>query len=89
METSFNPHNLHFTSNIRFHKQNHPDRTETEHDASGLSLRSLTKIILPPLGVSNFNQNEMNSKGWFISPMDSRYSYHLRYFGLVHVGMML
>ncbi|GLT86273.1 hypothetical protein SLE2022_044200 [Rubroshorea leprosula] len=73
METSFNPHNLHFTSNIRFHKQNHPDRTETEHDASGLSLRSLTKIILPPLGVSNFNQNEMNSKGWFISPMDSRY----------------
>ncbi|GLT30541.1 hypothetical protein SLA2020_053350 [Shorea laevis] len=74
MEARFNPNNLHFSTNMNmFHKQNHQDRTETEHDPLDLSLSNLSKIILPPLGVSNYNQNQTNSKGWIISPMDSRY----------------
>lgn len=38
-----------------------------------LDLRNLSKVILPPLGVSTSNQNQIQSKGWIISPMDSRY----------------
>ncbi|GLU02936.1 hypothetical protein SLE2022_201660 [Rubroshorea leprosula] len=74
MEARFNPYNLHFSTNMKmFHKQNHQDRTETGNTASDLSLSNLSKIILPPLGVSNYNQNQINSKGWIISPVDSRY----------------
>ncbi|XVF01144.1 hypothetical protein REPUB_Repub04eG0063200 [Reevesia pubescens] len=39
---------------------------------TSLSLSSLSKLILPPLGVSSYNQNQIKSK-WIISPMDSRY----------------
>ncbi|GKV21192.1 hypothetical protein SLEP1_g31190 [Rubroshorea leprosula] len=74
MEARLNPYNLHFSTNMKmFHKQNHQDRTETENTASDLSLSNLSKIILPPLGVSNYNQNQINSKGWIIYPVDSRY----------------
>lgn len=45
-----------------------------EEDEDSLSLRNLSKLILPPLGVSSFNQSQINSK-WIISPMDSRYRY--------------
>ncbi|XVE66936.1 hypothetical protein DITRI_Ditri08aG0119700 [Diplodiscus trichospermus] len=45
---------------------------DSDEDTS-LSLSSLSKFILPPLGVSSYNQNETKSKGWIISPMDSRY----------------
>ncbi|THG13367.1 hypothetical protein TEA_013251 [Camellia sinensis var. sinensis] len=38
-----------------------------------LNLRYLSKIILPPLGVSGYNQNQNESNGKIISPMDSRY----------------
>ncbi|KAM6581006.1 hypothetical protein CsatA_004780 [Cannabis sativa] len=41
--------------------------------SSPLNLRNLSKLILPPLGVSTSNQNQIQSKGWIISPMDSRY----------------
>ncbi|KAJ8754876.1 hypothetical protein K2173_015388 [Erythroxylum novogranatense] len=54
-----------------------PRGTETsqhpEEPDEALSLSRLSKIILPPLGVSDYNQNFINSKGWIISPMDSRY----------------
>ncbi|KAG8497915.1 hypothetical protein CXB51_006841 [Gossypium anomalum] len=38
-----------------------------------LSLRNLSKFIIPPLGVSSYNQNQIDSKGWVITPMDSTY----------------
>ncbi|KAE8668392.1 Potassium channel AKT2 [Hibiscus syriacus] len=42
-------------------------------EESSLSLSSLSKLIIPPLGVSSYTKNQINSKGWIISPMDSRY----------------
>ncbi|KAK8698985.1 hypothetical protein V6N13_115084 [Hibiscus sabdariffa] len=43
-------------------------------DDSSLSLSSLSKLILPPLGASSYNQNNpVSSQGWVISPMDTRY----------------
>ncbi|OMP01617.1 hypothetical protein COLO4_11777 [Corchorus olitorius] len=48
-------------------------KSEVDDDDSSLSLSSLSKLILPPLGVSSYNQNQIKSKGWVISPMDSRY----------------
>ncbi|XP_057494473.1 potassium channel AKT2/3-like isoform X2 [Actinidia eriantha] len=47
-----------------------------DHDDSAYStdhLRYLSKVILPPLGVSTCNQNQTESKGRIITPMDSRY----------------
>lgn len=43
--------------------------------AEDLSLRNLSKLILPPLGSSGYSQNQQQvlSKGKIISPMDSRY----------------
>ncbi|PPD75055.1 hypothetical protein GOBAR_DD28020 [Gossypium barbadense] len=38
-----------------------------------LSLRNLSKFIIPSLGVSSYNQNQTDSKGWVITPMDSTY----------------
>ncbi|KAJ0961394.1 hypothetical protein J5N97_000430 [Dioscorea zingiberensis] len=48
------------------------ERPKHEDDDS-LSLRNLSKLILPPLGVSSYNQSQINSRGRIISPMDSRY----------------
>lgn len=38
-----------------------------------LSLRNLSKLILPPLGASSYNQSQTELKGRIIFPMDSRY----------------
>ncbi|KAK8529907.1 hypothetical protein V6N13_102797 [Hibiscus sabdariffa] len=46
---------------------------DQNNEDSSLSLSNLSKLIIPPLGVSGYNQNQINSKGWIISPMDSRY----------------
>lgn len=46
---------------------------EDQEDES-LNLRNLSKVILPPLGVSSFNQKQTHSK-WIVVPMDSRYRY--------------
>ncbi|KAL0834592.1 hypothetical protein Bca101_086481 [Brassica carinata] len=46
---------------------------DEEYGASSLSLNNLSKLILPPLGVASYNQNQIISSGWVISPMDSRY----------------
>ncbi|KAJ9687452.1 hypothetical protein PVL29_016084 [Vitis rotundifolia] len=49
-------------------------REEKQHDDSKpFNSRNLSKVILPPLGVSSYNQNPLAPKGWIISPMDSRY----------------
>lgn len=48
---------------------------DEEYGASSLSLNNLSKLILPPLGVASYNQNQIISSGWVISPMDSRYRY--------------
>ncbi|CAK7357046.1 unnamed protein product [Dovyalis caffra] len=82
METNFTPYNLHLTSSMKrsacrnYHEHAHESETfphKKEDDSTSTSLSSLSKIILPPLGVSSFNQNPIQSKGSVISPMDSRY----------------
>ncbi|XP_050210414.1 potassium channel AKT2/3 [Mercurialis annua] len=86
---SFSPktHHLHHLSSFssssatmkRSSKSGSHGETESTHhyqeedDDTSLSLSSLSKIILPPLGVSTYNHNPVHSKGWIISPMDSRY----------------
>ncbi|ESW20514.1 hypothetical protein PHAVU_006G215700 [Phaseolus vulgaris] len=44
---------------------------EEDYMSPSFNLRNISKLILPPLGVSS--QNPVNSKGWIISPMDSKY----------------
>ncbi|XP_048503364.1 potassium channel AKT2 isoform X2 [Beta vulgaris subsp. vulgaris] len=40
---------------------------------SSNTLRNLSKMVLPPLGVSAYNYNHLNSNGWIISPIHSKY----------------
>ena len=57
---------------------NHSNDQEESSDpimSSPLNLRKLSKLILPPLGVSSSSQIQIQSKGWIISPMDSKYRY--------------
>ncbi|KDO50101.1 hypothetical protein CISIN_1g0360741mg, partial [Citrus sinensis] len=73
MEMNFIPYHHHLVNSLSNHhhpKNNH--LREEEGDDASLSLRNLSKLILPPLGVSSYNQNQTKSK-WIISPMDSRY----------------
>ncbi|KAA8536555.1 hypothetical protein F0562_029033 [Nyssa sinensis] len=55
------------------HSQPEKPDDDEEDSTPDLSLRNLSKLILPPLGASSFNQNQIKSKGRIISPMDSRY----------------
>ncbi|CAN6691758.1 unnamed protein product [Malus baccata var. baccata] len=41
--------------------------------SSELDLRNISKLILHLLGASNYNQTPIQSNGWIVSPMDSRY----------------
>ncbi|KAM0955677.1 hypothetical protein ACFX2A_024532 [Malus domestica] len=41
--------------------------------SSELDLRNISKLIIPPLGASNYNQTPIQSNGRIISAMDSRY----------------
>lgn len=80
METKFTPYALHLPSNTGpAYRKNQPEQQEesgmSSSSSSSLNLRNLSKVILPPLGVSGSNQNQIESKGWIISPMDSRYRY--------------
>ncbi|CAK9318111.1 unnamed protein product [Citrullus colocynthis] len=60
-------------------KQGNEDDDDNDSDSdsdmpSSLSLRELSKVILPPLGVSSFtDDNKVHSNRWIISPMSSRY----------------
>ncbi|XP_073000464.1 potassium channel AKT2 [Typha latifolia] len=50
------------------------ERSYHEDDEStSLNLRKLSKMVLPPLGISGYNQTQMETHGKIISPMDSRY----------------
>ncbi|KAG4164742.1 hypothetical protein ERO13_A13G035500v2 [Gossypium hirsutum] len=53
--------------------QPHTDDHNSDEEDTSLSLSSLSKLILPPLGASTYNHSHIKSKGWIISPMDSRY----------------
>ncbi|KAJ4824150.1 RAC-beta serine/threonine-protein kinase [Turnera subulata] len=75
---SFTPYNLPSDTIMkRSWRSAHGSEHETSHHeedcSTSLSLSSLSKIILPPLGVSSYNQNVIESKGWIISPMNSKY----------------
>ncbi|KAJ1435020.1 RmlC-like jelly roll fold [Sesbania bispinosa] len=79
MESNFCAYNPQLASSLKkSYKKHQHDHSEQQHhlkedDDMSLSfnLRNVSKLILPPLGVSK--QNPVNSKGWIISPMDSRY----------------
>lgn len=53
----------------------------TSHGESGLgrddelNLGNLSKLIIPPLGMSSYNQTQINATGKIILPMDSRYRF--------------
>lgn len=80
MEMNFGPINVQLASNMKrggqksqYSELEVPQHHEENDLPSPLSLRNLSKLILPPLGASSFNQSQIESKGWIISPMDSRY----------------
>ncbi|GMY05161.1 potassium channel AKT2/3 isoform X1 [Fagus crenata] len=80
MEMNFGPINVQLASNMKrggqksqYSELEVPQHHEENGFSSPLSLRNLSKLILPPLGASSFNQSQIESKGWIISPMDSRY----------------
>ncbi|KAL6184102.1 hypothetical protein ACLB2K_045506 [Fragaria x ananassa] len=55
------------------HHSNYKNNNDQMTSSDELNLRNLSKLILPPLGASSYNQTQMQSKGYIISPMDSRY----------------
>jgi hypothetical protein len=71
--SSYNPlHDLASSFKRKHHHAEHiHDVKEDYTSSSSFNLRNVSKLILPPLGVSK--QNPVCSKGWIISPMDSRY----------------
>ncbi|KAK7246870.1 hypothetical protein RIF29_41740 [Crotalaria pallida] len=76
MERNFSSNNPHLASSLKKNYEHDDDHSQQHHlkedDLSpSFNLRNISKLILPPLGVSN--QNQLDSKGWIISPMDSRY----------------
>ncbi|XP_022763287.1 potassium channel AKT2/3-like [Durio zibethinus] len=80
MEMKFTPEAFNLTSSMK-RVQQQKEQGQTDHETphcdsdedTSLSLSSLSKLILPPLGVSSYNQNQIKSKGWIISPLDSKY----------------
>lgn len=63
-------------------KKKHGSEEEEEEEddddmPSTMSLRDLSKVILPPLGVSSFTDgSKVKPNRWIISPMSSRYRYN-------------
>ncbi|XP_022942836.1 potassium channel AKT2/3-like [Cucurbita moschata] len=57
------------------HGSDEKDDTDTDTDMpSSLNLRELSKVILPPLGVSSFTDgSKFKGNKWIVSPMSSRY----------------
>ncbi|KAF8411833.1 hypothetical protein HHK36_004392 [Tetracentron sinense] len=73
---SYNPYSI-FHTKKDCQKNNH-DGSSIPYDyaddkSMSFNLRNLSKLILPPLGVTTYNQNQIKSKGRIISPMSSRY----------------
>lgn len=75
MEENFSSYNPKLASGLKksYKKEHdhHDHLKEEDYLSPSFNLRNISKLILPPLGVSS--QNPVNSKGWIISPMDSRY----------------
>lgn len=47
---------------------------EEDYESPTFNLQNVSKVILPPLGASSYNDhNPSHSKSWIISPMDTRY----------------
>ncbi|XP_065870572.1 potassium channel AKT2/3 [Euphorbia lathyris] len=72
---SVHPNHLRRQSTMKrsIKSQHQHEEDEEEDDETSISLSSLSKMILPPLGVSGNNHNFIHTKGWIISPMNSRY----------------
>ncbi|KAA8545512.1 hypothetical protein F0562_020296 [Nyssa sinensis] len=78
MEMKPSPYSLYSASYMKKGSlKNHHGRSEKPHceeaSMSDLNLQNPSNLILPPLGVSSYNQNQIESKGRIISPVDSRY----------------
>lgn len=74
MEENLSSYNPQLVSSLKksYKKQEHDHHLkEEDYMSPSFNLRNVSKLILPPLGVSS--QNPVNSKGWIVSPMDSRY----------------
>lgn len=55
-------------------KEGHAKRKKLEdEDSTSFILRNISKLILPPLGVSDSNQTQVDCRARVISPVNSRY----------------
>uniref|UniRef100_A0A1D1Y559 Potassium channel n=1 Tax=Anthurium amnicola TaxID=1678845 RepID=A0A1D1Y559_9ARAE len=54
-------------------KEGHGKLSREDEGSSSLNLRNLSKLILPPLGVSGYNLAQATPSGKIISPMGSTY----------------
>ncbi|KAL1336370.1 hypothetical protein HN51_030742 [Arachis hypogaea] len=70
LSSSYDPH--HIVKECEKKKNDHDHLGGSSRNMS-FNLRNVSKLILPPLGVSSNNQNHVESRAWIISPMDSRY----------------
>ncbi|XP_070682673.1 potassium channel AKT2/3 isoform X4 [Malus domestica] len=72
---SWNNHTLEqHHQQLQQHKKSHENvNPSSSSSSSELDLRNISKLILPPLGASSYNQTPIQSNGWIVSPMDSRY----------------
>ncbi|KAK3419797.1 hypothetical protein EUGRSUZ_G00560 [Eucalyptus grandis] len=79
MELKFSSGNVQTKEDSHQSKKHHRSRHEHHEDGeessstNSLSLKNLSKLILPPLGASTDSQNQIESRGRVLSPMDSRY----------------
>ncbi|KAL3729577.1 hypothetical protein ACJRO7_026669 [Eucalyptus globulus] len=79
MELKFSSGNVQTEEDSHQSKKHHWSRHEHHEDgedsssSNSLSLKNLSKLILPPLGASTDSQNQIESRGRVVSPMDSRY----------------
>ncbi|KAK7302414.1 hypothetical protein RJT34_13303 [Clitoria ternatea] len=76
MERNLSSHGPELASSLNKSYKKHDHSGDIKEDDNYMSpsfnLRNVSKLILPPLGVSSQN-NPVYSNGWIISPMDSRY----------------
>lgn len=74
-------------THVDYNKKNNDQMmySNTSSSSSDLSLRNLSKVILPPLGASTYNQTQMHSSPWIISPMDSTY----RYLAIIYIHLKI
>ncbi|KAM0009270.1 putative cyclic nucleotide-binding domain, potassium channel, voltage-dependent, EAG/ELK/ERG [Helianthus debilis subsp. tardiflorus] len=71
------PYNKFYGNRKERYKDSRKEKEEKGEEEEHLNLRSLSKVIIPPLGASSDDtQNHINSRSSkIISPMDSKYRY--------------